>query len=113
MSHTTELRERVEYRINESYCTEEGCEYRGKPAVQGHCYHRLDDETDRYIERLGRRSEDSLAFYRRDHTAEDYVKVLESLYVCAMMNWEFAIDSLIRLRLENAALKSAVDGGKP
>ena|SRR3990167_4607983 len=102
--HQTERRMRE---IGDSYCVEPGCEYKGKPAVQGHCFSRLDDETNRLIERMEKRAEDSLAVYRARYQGEEYVKVLESMYVCAMMNWDGALDQLVRLRRENAALKRA------
>jgi len=103
--HKTELRERVEEIRNESWCVEPGCEYEGKRTVQGHCFHRLDDETDRYITRMERRAQGSLEWERTQAQGEDYVKRLESMYVCYLMNWQSALDQLVRLRAENAALK--------
>ena len=108
--HRTELRERVEYRLNESYCIEPGCEYNGKPAVQGHCHTRLDTETDRYIDRIEKDAE-SILQHTREHnpgTAE-YVEALESQFMCAWINVEFGIDNLVRLRRENAALKAELE----
>ena len=101
--HRTEMRMRE---IGESFCLEPGCEYEGKPSIQGHCHSRLDEDTDRIIARMETSAESSLAFYREQHPDDaEYLKTLESMYVCAMMNWEGALDQLVRLRRENAELK--------
>lgn len=108
--HATELHEKVEYRLKESYCVEPGCEYQGKPAVQGHCYHRPEDYVTRYITRLHQRAEEALQ-WERDlaKSPEEYLKRLESMFVWATVSQESTLDSLIRLRRDNAALKARVD----
>ena len=108
--HRIELRAVVAEIRNQSWCVEPGCEYEGKRAVQGHCFHRLDDDTDRYIARMEKSAEDSLAFYRAQHPEDaDYLKTLESMYVCAQMNWTSTLDECIRLRRENTALKGRLE----
>lgn len=104
IEHRTERRTRETL---ESFCAEPGCEYAGQPAVQGHCFHVLDDVTEQYIARAERIVEEGLEFYRAQHSGDDYIRTLESLYVSADMNWHFTLDELVRLRRENAALKAA------
>ena len=36
---------------------------------------------------------------------KDYLRDLEANYVTAMLNWQFALDEVIRLRRDNALLK--------
>ena len=110
--HRTELRDRVRYHVKESWCLEPGCDYEGKPAVQGHCFHRLDDATDAYLARIEKEAEDSLAHYRATEHGRKYVRTLEALYVCAMSNWTFGLDELVRLRAQNAALRARIGRAK-
>lgn len=105
--HATEFRRRE---ISDSFCTAPGCEYEGKPAVQGHCFSRLDDATDRYLREKEASALSILAHLREQNPAADeYVKALESYYVCSWMNGEFTLDELVRLRRDNAALRAAAD----
>lgn len=107
--HATELRDRS---FKESFCVQPGCQYEGQAAVQGHCFSRLDDETDRRITKMMADAESSLAFYK-EHPGDDYVKTLESMYVCAMSNWSSTLDSLVWLRRENADLKAKLAAPEP
>lgn len=99
--HSSELRENVEYHYKEKFCTELGCEYNGKRAVQGHCFDRVED-----------RARDTLAYYKQRHQGDEYIGVLESLYLCVMMNLDLVLDEVVLLRKENAELRTKLDAGK-
>lgn len=105
--HRTELRPR---QIVDSICLESGCDYEGKPAVQGHCHSRLDEPTAKYIEEKERAALaiiEHLKTHTDDHT--DYVRTLESYYICSWMNGEFTLDELVRLRKNTAAMRHALE----
>ena len=102
-SHAMERRTRE---VGDMFCIEPGCDYEGQPAVQGHCHTRLDDETDKYL-REKEQGAMSILAHAREHNPDpaEYVKTLESLYICAWTNSEFMLDELVRLRRDNAALR--------
>lgn len=101
-------REYLEY-----FCAEPSCEFFGKPTQQGICHTRETDVAD--IDKLYKVAEDfanELAdFYRPRYGADkdEYIAHLESLYECAMLNWTFGLDEMIRLRKENALLKLRIE----
>lgn len=100
--HATELRDRI---IKEVYCVEAGCEYAGNTAVQGHCFSRPDDVTEKYIARISDKADRALAEIK-EIAGDDYVRDLESYFVSVMANWDFTLDEVIKLRRENAALRT-------
>lgn len=99
--HRTEFRDRT---ITDTYCTEPGCEYEGQPAVQGHCFSRPDDVTEKYIARISGKAERALVEIK-EVAEDDYMRHLESYFVSTMANWAFTLDEVIKLRRENAALR--------
>lgn len=101
--HLIEQRERT---IIDSFCRQDECEYKGMPAVQGHCFSRPDDMTEKYITNVMEKADRALAQIK-EIAGDEYLKHLESYYVTAVTNWDFTLDELVRLRRENAALKSA------
>lgn len=100
--HKTERRTRE---IGDIFCVEPGCEYYDQLAVQGHCHTVLDDVTDAYIEKVTKRAYAGLHDIKAIAGPEKYLDHLESYYISATCNWEFALDELVTLRRENARLK--------
>jgi hypothetical protein len=101
--HATEFRKRE---IGDSFCIEPGCRYEGQLAVQGHCYAWIDKETERYLRDKERGALSILTSLREHHPdLGDYVKSLESYYICSWMNGEFMLDELVQLRRDNADLR--------
>lgn len=106
--HKMETRKRE---IGESFCIQPGCKYKGERAVQGHCFHRLDDASQKYIRAVMKRGEGFLEEMRAmrgvNHwkTKATWTKALEGHMVGSWMNSEFTMDELIHLRCEVEGLR--------
>lgn len=100
MGHQTEYRER---KILDTFCIEPGCEYKGKHAVQGHCYHKLDDDTEKYINKMIARANEEIV-WMKNHYGDKYLERLEALCHHEIINRWFTLDELISLRYDNAKL---------
>ncbi len=104
--HKTEKRQRE---IDEHFCVEPGCEFEGRHAQQGVCHTTETDVAD--IDKLYSVAESFAKDLREFHKVhyggdkDEYISYLESVYECAMLNWTFGLDEMIRLRKENAQLK--------
>lgn len=107
--HTTEIRTR---QIEEKFCTEDGCAFRGDRVVQGVCFR----DTGRLVEFAAlEHHEDALrmgleALKERSQNQDDYIASVEANYITAHINWDLTLDECIRLRKENALLKKAQAG---
>lgn len=103
--HATETREKVEYRYGETFCIEEGCEYNGERAVQGHCHSQPRDETERYMTALFEECQRSLKWMRKQY-GDKFAEYLEHMWEWEAMGHRFNVDQLVRLRRENARLSA-------
>src|SRR6478672_6424350 len=92
--------------IPQSICQEKGCDYYGKPAEQGVCFHRLKHPMDKYISAVIQQGEDllkelkSLRKVNGQRSMAKWVKHLEGHIVCGWANNTFHLDELIHLRGE-------------
>jgi hypothetical protein len=108
--HKMEIRKRE---INESYCVQPGCKFKGKPAAQGICHTVLDKDRDKYIRTVLQEGQDflddikSLRKVNKQTTAKAWIRYLEGHVACQWANTQFTLDELIYLRAENARLKLA------
>ena len=87
-------------------CDQPGCEFRGKEAQQGIC-HTTDGDLISWDKLEAHEKEitvDLADMKRRE--GKDYVRALEAHYICAMMNWQGALDETIKLRRDLAVLKN-------
>src|SRR6478609_9446237 len=97
--------------IPESICQETGCDFYGKPAEQGVCFHRLKHPMDKYVSAVIQQGEDllkelkSLRKRNGQQSAAKWIKYLEGHVVCEWANRTFNLDELIHLRGENAKLR--------
>lgn len=101
--HATESRDRS---IKESICAEKGCKFFGQLAQQGVCHTSSGDLID--WDRLAQheqREEAELEVFRKKYKGKEYVRWLESMYLCAQLNWQGTLDECIRLRRDNALLR--------
>jgi hypothetical protein len=108
MDHKRETRPRE---ILDSYCLEEGCEFKDEHAVQGHCYSREPELFDfGKLDKHERDAEEDLAQIRKEHypDPEEYILWLESHFLCVSMNWSSTLDECVYLRAENARLKKGL-----
>ena len=105
--HKTETRKRE---FEESICQEPDCEFYGLHAQQGIC-HSAEPEVSASTEKLLQVAESFATDLRQIRSLEsfqdkdEYIRWLEAMYECAMMNWTFGLDECIRLRAELALLK--------
>jgi predicted Fe-S protein YdhL (DUF1289 family) len=103
-SHPTTIKLR-EQRIEERYCAKKGCKFFGKLAQQGICF-QTDGEIVEWA-KLDEAEREILAEMKALKKAEGkrYLEALEAHYVCAMLNWEMALDETIKLRRDLALAK--------
>jgi hypothetical protein len=87
-------------------CDQPGCKFRGKEAQQGIC-HTTEGELIGWdkLEAHEKEIVAELADMKR-REGKDYVRALEANYICAMLNWEGALDETVRLRRDLAVLKN-------
>lgn len=92
-------------KITRTVCRHPGCKFRNKTAAQGVCYSNKGKlvEWAPLIKRERELGAELRAMKRRE--GKGYAFALESHYVSAMMNWEIALDEVVRLRGENARLR--------
>jgi hypothetical protein len=98
--------------IHEHYCVEKGCKFYGKPAVQGHCHTTttfVDGADWGYIDRAEKFAEQELKEAKKSYKGKALLRYLESAYVCRWLGQVNSLDSLIRLRRENALLRDRVE----
>lgn len=103
MSHPTK---KVPREVADTYCDDPTCAYYGKLAQQGVCF--SDEASTADWEKLAKHEEELTAEMQRyldKHGQTQYVKYLEAVYVTAVQSWDLTLDELIRLRMENRALK--------
>lgn len=101
-------------KIHESKCAEPSCEFFGKPAQQGVCYHRIDATSQKYLESVRKYADARMAeikrFRKEDKMYPDakWIKYLESNLECCWMNEEFTMDELISLRAQVGKLTNRI-----
>lgn len=92
--------------IHESFCDDKKCKFYGQHAQQGICHTSEPEAIDwDRVAKLEQEQEEELKYFRKKYNGKEYVKWLEAMYACGMMNWRFGLDELIRLRRDNALLK--------
>jgi hypothetical protein len=95
--------------IHETFCDDKKCKFYGQHAQQGICHTDKPDLVDwDRIEKIEQEQEEELKYFRKLYKGKEYVKWLEAMYSCAMVNSRFGLDELIRLRRDNALLKLKV-----
>lgn len=108
--HKTELRERP---ISESFCAQTGCRFRGKRVQQGVCYDSVPEtkrdnifvaEISAISARMGAERDEIRKSHYKGKDRE-WIRWLEGMYECAMLNWHLGTNETVRLRAENAILK--------
>ncbi len=93
--------------IHETFCNYKRCKFYGKPAQQGVCYSVKPDLVDwDRIAKFEQAQDEELKYLRKKYKGREYVKWLEALYSCAMVNWTVALDEAVRLRRDNALLRA-------
>ena len=99
--------------IHENFCVDSKCKFKGQHAVQGVCFQDKADVSDwKKIEKEEKRIDDELRYFRKKFNVDkmkdpkEYIEWLESMYTTAQMNWAFVLDEVIRLRRDNALLKT-------
>lgn len=96
--------------IWENYCTQVGCRFFGKRAVQGVCHTTApfaEGTSWDYVDKVEKAAHESLAEMRRmfkNKPRSEYIRYLESMHVCEQMNTIFSLDELVRLRARLAVL---------
>jgi hypothetical protein len=120
--HKTETRVFAR-KINETFCVQEGCKFRGRHAQQGVCHTRepyvaktggwgwryhaaLEEHAEEHLRLLRKLFQNS---YAPKLSRNDYVAHLESGFVCNLMNEAFTMDELVRRRRECALLRLRVE----
>ena len=87
-------------------CDQPGCKFRGKEAQQGVC-HTTDGDLIGWDKLEAHEKEITAALVNmKRHEGKGYVRALEAHYICAMMNWQGALDETLRLRRDLAVLKN-------
>lgn len=103
-THNTERRARE---ITETVCTQEGCQFNGQHAVQGVCYSDHGDLLEwEKIDAHEKELLEELATVRAANPDTEYIHWLEAMYISLMMNWQFSLDEVVRLRRDIALLKA-------
>ena len=108
--HSLETRV-FERKILETFCVQPRCEFRGKRAAQGVCYDRksLSGQKFKYLDATEKYAVENLQEARKAHRGQSdrkWVTNLESHFITHEMNQIFSLDELVRLRAENARLRS-------
>jgi hypothetical protein len=108
------MRKGKRFLMPESICDTKSCKFYGKPAAQGVCYSKIDTGMEKYFNRQLERAEEHLKFYKdgrhlgdkkKKQSKDEYIKTLESHFVCTWMNYTNTLDELIWLRGENAKMR--------
>jgi len=97
--------------IHETYCREKGCKFHGKPAVQGHCHTTttfMGDGDWSYIDRAERFASEELKAAKKAYRGREYLRHLESCFVCGWINQINMLDNLVHMRREIALLRHRV-----
>ncbi len=98
------LQQQHQRSITTTYCAQKGCKFIGKEAQQGVCFHAKGELID--WQRVAQQETQILAELQglRKAGPKAYVQGLEAHYVSAMINWQFTLDEVIRLRRDIALL---------
>ena len=94
-------------KVHGTFCAQKGCRFYGERAAQGVCYSSPPKPYLKYIKRVERHAYELVeGTLQGCKTKNERIKHLKSALLCTWMNGEFSLDECVRLRGENAVLKS-------